>query len=130
MLRSLIDWNRRRRAWNADHRRAWADATLRGDDGLSALQRLCEKALTEALAAADGQLTERTISDAATVPCLRARVAGTGLSIWLYNDTVGFDIDGQHARFEEWDYRTPEALAQAFADAALAAVRAGRAGAV
>ena len=126
MLRSLLVWNRRRKNWNAEHARAWTGATERSADGRSPLQRLCEEALTQALTTTDFHLTERAIVDAATVPCVRARVGGTALSIWLYDDTVGFEIDGQHSRFEEWDFLTPEALAQAFTEAVVSALHARR----
>ncbi len=122
MLRSLLEWNRRRKNWNAEHARAWAGATARSADGRSPLQRLCEETLTQALTATDYHLAERAIVDEANAPCVRARIAGTALSIWLYDDTVGFEIDGQHSRFEEWDFLTPEALAQAFTEAVVAAL--------
>ena len=130
MLRSLLEWNRQRKEWNAKHVAAWVGATTRGADGFTALQRLCEAQLSSALAAIDTSLTDRDIADPSTSPWIRARIEGTALNIWLHDDTVGLDGHGKHSRFEEWDFETPEDLASAFTAAVIAAVRTDPAGAV
>ena len=123
MLKSILEWNRRRKEWNAQHTAAWADAITRDDDGLSLMQRVCEARLGEELATIGSQLTERAIEDAPMAPWIRARIDNSALSIWFHDDTAGLDAPKSHNVFEHWDYRTPEELAKALCEAVIAAVQ-------
>jgi hypothetical protein len=124
MFRDLIEWNRRRRAWKAAHAEAWRGAGERGGDGLTAIQRRCETVLVRELAAVGCVLAERRIErPAAGHEYIRARVEGTSVSVWIHDDTAGFDSPARDERFEEWDFATPDEFITAFCRAVVQAVR-------
>ena len=95
---------------------------LRDGGGLCPFQRRCESALVEVLAARGYELTGRILETPPGNEWVRCEVAGTDISVWIHDDTAGFDSPGRSERFEEWDFATPDDLISAFCQAVSSAV--------
>lgn len=89
---------------------------------LNQFQRDCEGLLTHALQEIGIRLDDRTVGVlrglvAATdspEPYLEARIAGTGLKVFIYEDGAEISGGGIDDRFERADYASMDELAKAF----------------
>ena len=124
MLRQLIDWNRRRKQWNADHVAAWRGISDHDQSGLSPFQYRCEQRLVDALRVAGYIVANRQIKGPEGARYISGSVVHGPVTFWLHDDTVGYDVGAASRRFEEWDYRTPDELIEDFCRLLIEAVRA------
>jgi hypothetical protein len=90
---------------------------------LTSLQVTCEAALLEALSRTGLELLERRL-DGIEETYVTARISGTSLEVFLYDDEAQTHGDGVSLYFETPDYRSPEALVAEFVRLSVAAARA------
>lgn len=109
----LLQWNRRRRQWNAEHIAAWAGYDVPGESGLTPFQVRCEALLTEELTRRGVRLAARCLDDTLGGH-VRAQLGHSGWSIAIYRD--GAQLNGPEAVVvvEQWDARTPNDLITIF----------------
>ena len=83
---------------------------------LSKFQKACEGSLKHRLDAIGRTLVEREI-EGDSENYIHAHIARAGIEIWIYEDEALFRGVGVDERFESPDFKSPDALAQAFVDA-------------
>ncbi len=132
MLGRLLRWNARRREWNRAHERAWAGMTEPNESGLSSFQRMCEAAVVKALGEHGVRIAEREILEMegphvrGKENYIKARLAGTSWTLWVYVNAAGILSDTRTlVRLEDWDVRTPEEFISVFVERMLAGIRQG-----
>lgn len=87
MLRALLMWNADRRAWNREHRRAWAGSTEPTASGLTRFQLMCEAAIVEALRDSGvGHIDRAVVGEGE--PSLRVRLTGTDWTLWIHSNAA------------------------------------------
>jgi hypothetical protein len=123
VLRKLLEWNRRRREWNAAHSIAWRGASDPGVDRLSPFQRQCEAELSRALATLSLILVDRVVETPRGNEYIRATIGGTSVCVRIHDDTTFVVASTESRRFEHWDYATPRDLIDDFCNDVLKFVR-------
>jgi hypothetical protein len=120
----VLWWTRRTRGEQRAHETVWQPAReVDGQSGLSRFQQLAEKQVSSALAEKNLQLIyrlHRRSAELGDAPYVKASISGTSLEIWIYVDGGSVSGPGVDRRFEDWDARTPEELAERLADTAVA----------
>ena len=110
----LVQWNRRRRQWNAEHVAAWAGYDVPGESGLTPFQVRCEALLSAQLADRGVRLTARCVDDTQGGH-VRAQLGDSGWQVAIYGD--GAELTGPDtgsSSVEQWDARTPDELIAIF----------------
>jgi len=96
---------------------------------LTEFQVVCEKRLSNALAAINKQLCGREVGeitdtyfDHANETYIHASVDETGIELWIYDDGAMFSGPGLDMRYEREDYASKDELMNAFITELLAAL--------
>jgi hypothetical protein len=126
MLKRLVKWNYDRRAWKREHELAWSGQDEPNEAGISLFQTKCEAAVTSALLPSGVELIDRTI-EGEQERVIRARISGTGWTIWIYLD--GAQVSSETAtliRLEQWDTKSPDELIDKLVASLTSSARANR----
>jgi hypothetical protein len=80
---------------------------------LTPFQAKCEAALAASLARVGARLVDRQLSGSRET-YIRARIAGTGMEVYIYSDEAQVQGLGVDERFESPDFDTGDLLCEAF----------------
>lgn len=74
---------------------------------LTEFQEVCERTLEELLATCGRKLERRQVVQGETQTYLTARIEGTGLHVWIYEDEAMFSGEGLYCRYKTPDCDSP-----------------------
>lgn len=111
-------WWRRAGERATAHSESWAPALERDSSGLALFQKTMEQSVRLVVERAglrlEVEVVEVPASDSDFGPYIHATVPGRSVELWLHDDTFCMEGPRTQARFEHWDFDTPDELLAEF----------------